>query len=111
MGSFEEIQIGGESVFVAFNMKALFNFQRRTGVSLDKIGDFKELAEGVLDELIYQGLKEGHRLAKQPLTIEKENVLAIGLNDFTKYTDALTKSISTEAVQKKTRPKPIPTNK
>lgn len=108
MAKFENIVIDGENRAIAFNMKALLKFQQSSGKSLESLDDMMNDVD-VLEELIYQGLVEGHRLAGQPMTIKKADVLAVSPDDFSKYTDAITTAFNAEPVKKKqgkSNPKP-----
>ncbi|MGB0443332.1 MAG: hypothetical protein ACPGFK_00640 [Flavobacteriaceae bacterium] len=79
----------------------MFRFQKATGVGLDALGDIMSQDMTVLETLFHEALKEGHRLAKQELSIGKEDVLAIGFNELTQYTDALNRAMTTNDPVKK----------
>ena len=97
----KEVIIQGKTLHVAFNMKAIFAFQKSTGKSLNALDNMMKDGD-TLEALIYEGLKEGHRLKGVELTIEKEDILAITAKDLEQYTTAIAESFEAEPVKKKT---------
>lgn len=97
----QEVIVGGESLPISFNMKALFSFTKASGVSLSAIDSLGNQDPEILEELFYQGLKEGHRLTKKKLKIQKEDVLAVSAQEFEQYTKALELSMSATPIKKK----------
>lgn len=97
----QEITIQGKELPICFNMKALFAFTSASGVPLDGLNDVMNQDPAVLEELFYQGLKEGHRISGMEMTIKKEDVLAVSVSEFQGYTMALEKGLSMPPAKKK----------
>lgn len=95
------VTVKGEKLPISFNMKALFGFTKASGVGLDSLDNLMGQDPEVLEELFYQGLKEGHRLEGKELEIKKEDVLAVDLVEFEGYTKALEAGLSSTPVKKK----------
>lgn len=98
----EKIQINGKETPIAFNMKALFKFQKRTGVALDALDGVLQSDPEVMEILFFEALKEGHRIANVSFEILQEDVLAVDLASFQEYTRALNAAFETNPVKKKT---------
>lgn len=97
----KEVKIQGKVLFLAFNMNAIFAFQKATGKSLDALDNVMNDSE-IFRELVYQGLKEGHRIKKLPFEMEKMDVLAIDFKELEQYTNAISESFNAAPVKKKT---------
>lgn len=96
----KELTINNQKVYVSFNMKAAFAFQKKTGKSISQIEEV--IADGdLLEEFLYQGLKEGHRLKGVELTIKKEDVLVISPSDYAHYVVSISEAFTAEPVKKK----------
>lgn len=111
MGKYKTEEIDGQTVYVSFNTGALWDFTNKTGVPLQDIGNFMKWERKTITELIYQGLKEGHKLAGEKLTIKKDDIMCIPFEEFSKYIQILGNSLSTTTNQKKMKPLPIPEGK
>jgi hypothetical protein len=99
--SVQYVTVKGEKLPISFNVRTLLGFTKASGVGLDSLDNLMGQDPEVLEELFYQGLKEGHRLEGKELEIEKKDVLAVGLEEFEGYTKALEAGLSSTPVKKK----------
>jgi hypothetical protein len=96
MARYEEIELNGEKFPIMFSMKVILQFCRANNLKLDEFtNQIQSLItdDVLLESLVWFGFKNGHELSKKEFTIEKNMVLQVDVNTYSKYIELISDSI------------------
>jgi hypothetical protein len=97
MARYREIEISGEVLPIAFGMGVLLRYCRVMGVRFDDFAaNIQEHLENpdCLEQLVFAGFVQGHRIAKKEIAIELEDVLNVDAVTYSKYVQMIAEGIN-----------------
>ena len=97
MARYEEIELNGEQLPIAFDMSVILRYCRKAGITfqifcskLQEVFDDPEQ----LELLVWLGFENGHKITNKELTIKKVDVLRVDIHCFTQYIDMINKTFA-----------------
>tara|TARA_R110000851_G_scaffold220472_3_gene373260 strand:- start:204 stop:569 length:366 start_codon:yes stop_codon:yes gene_type:complete len=99
MPRFKEIEINGETLPISFGMGTLLRYCRTVNIKFDafasNIQDHLENPDA-LEQLVFCGFVQGHRMARKQMNIEVEDVLTVDVLTYSKYVQLIADGINGE---------------